>query len=149
MIAEKAGVAVEKGPKDLREIPQHFGRAAAKQDYGAWDIEIVAEINNAPRMPREAVRAAAEYFRASGADVIDIGCTPGVAFPSVGAVVRDRVRRELALEPGAGAAEAGRLVDHVDDAADGGGRRFLHGRSLRQKISGRNKNRRNIGVPNF
>ena len=81
VIGEKFGVRVEKGPKDLREIPRHFGRAAAARDYGAWDIEIVAEINNAPRLTREALRAAADYFRASGADVIDIGCTPGLAFP--------------------------------------------------------------------
>ena len=27
MIAAATGVPVEKGPKDLREIPQHFGRA--------------------------------------------------------------------------------------------------------------------------
>jgi dihydropteroate synthase-like protein len=80
---------VEKGPKDLRQIPQHFGRAALASDYGAWDIEILAEINNAPTMSREAVRQAAEYFRGSGADVIDIGCTPGVPFSALGEVVRD------------------------------------------------------------
>ena len=57
VIDEKLGVRVEKGPKDLREIPRHFGRAAAARDYGAWDIEIIAEINNAPRLTREALRA--------------------------------------------------------------------------------------------
>ena len=86
---------VEKGPKDLREIPRHFGRAAAARDYGAWDIEIVAEINNAPRLSREEIRAAAEYFRASGADLIDIGCTPGLAFPALGDVVRELVAAGL------------------------------------------------------
>jgi dihydropteroate synthase-like protein len=90
-IADKAGVAVEKGPKDLREIPRYFGRAAAAAGYGEWDIEIVAEINNAPRLSADAVRAAAAYFRASGADIIDIGCTPGLAFPGLGALVRDLV----------------------------------------------------------
>ena len=90
-IAEKFGVRVEKGPKDLREIPRHFGHAAAARDYGAWDIEILAEINNAPKMRREDVRAAAEYFRASGADVVDIGCTPGVPFPGLADVVRELV----------------------------------------------------------
>src|ERR687886_1468736 len=55
VIAEKVGVRVEKGPKDLREIPRYFGRAAAALDYGAWDIEIIAEINNAPRLPRDVV----------------------------------------------------------------------------------------------
>ncbi len=90
-ISERLGVPVERGPKDLREIPRHFGRAAAASDYGAWDIEILAEINNAPRLSREDVRSMADYFHASGADVIDIGCTPGLAFPALGDTVRDLV----------------------------------------------------------
>ena len=91
LIGDKLGVAVEKGPKDLREIPEHFGRAAAAHDYGAWDIEILAEINNAPRLAREDVQRQADYFRTSGADVIDVGCTPGLAFPGLGDVVRELV----------------------------------------------------------
>jgi len=83
------GLAVEKGPKDLREIPQYFGRAARAAEYGAWQIEILAEINNAPKMDRPALRALAEYYRASGADVIDVGCTPGRPFPELGNVVRE------------------------------------------------------------
>jgi dihydropteroate synthase-like protein len=90
-IGEKLGKRVEKGPKDLREIPGHFGRAEASRHYGAWDIEIVAEINNAPRLTRAALAAEAEYFRASGADVIDVGCTPGLAFPALGDVVGELV----------------------------------------------------------
>jgi dihydropteroate synthase len=89
LLSERFGVPVEKGPKDLREIPRHFGQAAAALDYGAYTVEILAEINNAPRLSREQVRAAADYFHASGADVIDIGCTPGLPFPSLGAVVSD------------------------------------------------------------
>jgi dihydropteroate synthase len=90
-LAARMGVAVEKGPKDLHEIPAYFGRVAAARDYGGWDIEIVAEINNVPRLSPDAVRSAAEYFRASGADVIDIGCTPGVPFPALGDTIRDLV----------------------------------------------------------
>ncbi|HEY0777981.1 MAG TPA: DUF6513 domain-containing protein [Gemmatirosa sp.] len=89
------GVRVDKGPKDLREIPRHFGRRAVAAAYGAWDIEIVAEINNAPRLTRDAVRAAAEYYRAAGADVIDVGCTPGLAFPALGDVVRELVGADM------------------------------------------------------
>ena len=91
VIEDKVGVPVAKGPADLREIPRFFGRATAARDYGAWDIEILAEINNAPRMTREAVRQEAERYRASGADIIDIGCTPGLAFPELGLVVRELV----------------------------------------------------------
>jgi dihydropteroate synthase len=90
-ISEAIGRPVDKGPKDLREIPEYFGRAAAARDYGAWDIEIVAEINNAPRLSRTALVAEAEYFRASGADVIDIGCTPGLPFPGLGDTIRELV----------------------------------------------------------
>jgi dihydropteroate synthase-like protein len=90
-LAATLGVRVEKGPKDLREIPRYFGRAMAAREYGAWDVEILAEINNAPRLSRSAVREAAEYFRTSGADVIDIGCTPGLHYPDLGATVRELV----------------------------------------------------------
>ena len=91
VIAGKVGVAVEKGPKDLREIPRHFGQAAVAREYGAWDIEIIAEINNAPRLTAAAIRDAADYFRAAGADIIDIGCTPGLPFPGLAASVRELV----------------------------------------------------------
>jgi len=96
-IAEKVGVRTVKGPKDLREIPEMFGKRAAAPDYGAWDIEIVAEINNAPRLARERLRAEAEYFRASGADVIDVGCTPGLPFPELGDAVRELVAAGMAV----------------------------------------------------
>jgi len=91
IVSERLGVRVEKGPKDLREIPRHFGRAAAARRYGAWDIEIAAEINNAPKLTRAETRAAADYYRASGADLIDVGCTPGLAFPALGDVVAELV----------------------------------------------------------
>ena len=97
VLADRIGTRVEKGPKDLREIPQYFGRAAAARDYGAWDIEILAEINNAPRLTSAEIRAAAEYFRQSGADLIDIGCTPGLPFPELAATVRQLVSAGMRL----------------------------------------------------
>ena len=90
-LGRRLGVHVEKGPKDLRELPRYFGRAEKARDYGAWDVEILAEINNAPRLTREAVAEAAGYFKTSGADIIDIGCTPGLPFPELTSVVRDLV----------------------------------------------------------
>jgi dihydropteroate synthase-like protein len=91
VIAQKAGVRVERGPKDLRQIPAYFGRPQGAGDYGAFDIEIIAEINNAPRLSREAIRREADYYHATGADVIDIGCTPGRDFPDLGGVVHELV----------------------------------------------------------
>ncbi len=88
ILKEKFRVAVEKGPKDLREIPRYFGQEHFP-DYGRYSIEILAEINNAPKLSRGELRAAADYFRASGADLIDIGCTPGLPYPGLGEVVRE------------------------------------------------------------
>jgi dihydropteroate synthase len=89
VLQERFGVQVEKGPKDLREIPRYFGQAALAPDYGSYSVEILAEINNAPKLGRGEIRAVADYFRTSGADLIDIGCTPGVPFPNLGAVVAE------------------------------------------------------------
>ncbi len=88
VLRERFGVSVEKGPKDLREIPRFFGQAAAASDYGGYSIEILAEINNAPKLSMAEIRSAADYYQASGADVIDIGCTPGVEFPALSDVIR-------------------------------------------------------------
>jgi dihydropteroate synthase-like protein len=88
ILQEQFGVPVEKGPKDLREIPRYFGQSAAMLDYGRYTIEILAEINNAPRLSLDELSSAAEYFRASGADIIDVGCTPGVPYPELGSAVR-------------------------------------------------------------
>lgn len=89
VLAERFNVRVERGPKDLREIPAHFGRSTAARGYGAWDIEIIAEINNVPQLTREALWAQAAYFRDAGADVIDLGCMPGTVFDELGDVVRE------------------------------------------------------------
>src|SRR5690606_33267019 len=42
---------VEWGPRDLRKLPDFFGRQPLGDNYGAYDIEIIAEINHAPRLP--------------------------------------------------------------------------------------------------
>ena len=43
-IQEAVHVPVERGPRDLRELPRFFGRALPPADYGSYDIEIIAEI---------------------------------------------------------------------------------------------------------
>src|SRR5438552_1567067 len=47
----QAGVPVERGPDDLRDLPEFFGQAAGRPaGYGQHDITILAEINHAPRL---------------------------------------------------------------------------------------------------
>ena len=82
-------VRIEKGPKDLRDLPEFFGTRRGRPDsYGRYDIEIVAEINHAPNLPTAEVLAAARRLRQDGADVIDLGCNPGETWAGVGDVVR-------------------------------------------------------------
>lgn len=89
------GVPVERGPKDLRDIPVFFGRAGAREDYGAHDVQILAEINDAGDLPLADLVAAAERYREQGADIIDVGCTPGRRFARIGEAVRALRERGL------------------------------------------------------
>jgi dihydropteroate synthase len=88
-LVEKAqGVPVELGPEDLRDLPGYFGRADQPiAGYGAYQIEILAEINHAPRLPLHDLVGQAQRFRDDGADVIDLGCDPGERWAGVGAAV--------------------------------------------------------------
>ena len=86
-IEDRWTVKAEKGPSDLRDLPEHFGQKALREEYGAHDIRIFAEINNVPYLPREEVVRLAEYYRGSGADVIDLGCSLDRKFEDVGEVV--------------------------------------------------------------
>lgn len=84
-----AGVPVELGPRDLRRLPEFFGAAdSRKADYGAYDIEILAEINHAPRLTLAAILAEAEKLRSAGANLIDVGCDPGEPWPGVADCVK-------------------------------------------------------------
>ncbi len=88
-LEELVELPVEKGPRDLRQLPQHFSRPMELADYGKYDIEILAEINNCPRLLHEEILRAAEYYAQSGADVIDLGCDPGRVWTEVESTVRD------------------------------------------------------------
>ena len=88
LVASAAGVPVERGPRDLRQLPDYFGREPLPPDYGAHDIEIIAEINHCPRMPLDEIRAQAQQLAADGADVIDIGCEPEGPWTGVAEAVR-------------------------------------------------------------
>src|SRR5438128_1956070 len=44
-VRARASVPVERGPKDLRDLPEFFGAVNTERaDYGRFDIEILAEI---------------------------------------------------------------------------------------------------------
>ncbi len=72
------GIPVERGPLELASLPRYFGKPdASNHDYGAYQVEILAEINHASRVSIDDLLVQARRFRAEGADVIDLGCDPG------------------------------------------------------------------------
>jgi dihydropteroate synthase-like protein len=77
------GVPVERGPQELKDLPRHFRRRAAAVDASLerYDVQIFAEITDAPHLPMPALLARAAALAADGADVIDLGCLPGTGFP--------------------------------------------------------------------
>ena len=84
VLSDKFGVPFERGPKDLFDLPEYFGKGARPPiKLDEYDIEILAEINHAPRMSDREILKLASHFRDSGANVIDLGCVPGESWPRV------------------------------------------------------------------
>jgi dihydropteroate synthase-like protein len=88
MIADKIGVEVIRGPKSLKDIPGFFGETNALEGYGAYHAKILAEIVDLHTMSPGEILKRAEYFRASGADIIDLGCPVEGAFAGIENVVK-------------------------------------------------------------
>ncbi|MFK8027704.1 MAG: DUF6513 domain-containing protein [Gammaproteobacteria bacterium] len=80
LLADQLGKPVERGPEELKDLPQHFGHAAKKSDLSQYSTDIFAEIVDAPNMSVEEIIARAEKYRNDGANVIDLGCLPNTPF---------------------------------------------------------------------
>lgn len=80
-LAEKFDIPVERGPEELKDLPNYFGKKAHQYDLQQYTVKIFAEIVDAPNLDVEQVLQRAEYYRQNGADVIDIGCLPETPFP--------------------------------------------------------------------
>ena len=116
VLSERYGAPFEAGPKDIHQLPEFLGSIRLDPpDLSKSDIEIIAEINHAPRMSEGEIRRMAADYAASGADVIDVGCIPGESWPGIANTVRclvadglrvsidsfDRVEVESAVDAGA------------------------------------------------
>ena len=77
VIGERFGIPAEKGPNDLKALPRWFGQEDTRESYGDRDIRVFAEINHVPRLTRAEIIGIAGYYRAAGADVIDLGLSLG------------------------------------------------------------------------
>lgn len=82
------GVPIERGPNDLKDLPQYFGQQGIAPDLTQHSVQIFAEIVDAPHLTVDAILAKAANFVAQGADVIDLGCLPGQPFAHLADTVR-------------------------------------------------------------
>lgn len=81
LLKDKYDIPVERGPDDLKDLPQFFGRGGREPDLSKYDVKIFAEIVEAPDLSVAGIVRRAEYYCSQGADVIDIGCLPNTPFP--------------------------------------------------------------------
>ncbi len=79
-LSEHYGIPVHRGPVDLKDLPEYFGQVAAQRSLDDYDIQIFAEIVDAPDLTVEQICDRAAYYQRHGADVIDLGCLPGRDF---------------------------------------------------------------------
>jgi dihydropteroate synthase-like protein len=76
------------------DLPEFFGRGGQPPPaLDLYNIEILAEINHAPRTSDDKLIRQASKYRDSGADIIDLGCIPGEPWQSIAQTVR-RFRAE-------------------------------------------------------
>lgn len=87
-LAEHYGIAVQRGPDELKDLPRHFQREAAPIDLSRHDIAIFAEIVDAPNRDIASIVARAHELKRDGADVIDLGCLPATPFAHLEDAVR-------------------------------------------------------------
>jgi dihydropteroate synthase len=87
-LSEHYGVAFERGPDELVDLPVFLGKGGTPPDFSRHDLRIFAEIIEAPQLSVAAIVERAAHHRAKGADVIDLGCQPEAPFPHLEETVR-------------------------------------------------------------
>jgi dihydropteroate synthase-like protein len=87
-LAGHFGIPVERGPEELKDLPQFFNRRASAISLDERGLLIFAEIVDAPHLPVDAVLERAQALVRDGADVIDLGGLPDTPFPHLEDCVR-------------------------------------------------------------
>jgi dihydropteroate synthase-like protein len=75
------GKPFQRGPEDLQDLAEFFGRKGPPPDLSRHAVRIFAEIVEAPQLPVEAILERAALYCRDGADVVDLGCLPDTPFP--------------------------------------------------------------------
>ena len=80
-LSQQLGLPVVRGPEEVKDLPLFFGHERKEPDLSRYDVNIFAEIVDAPERDIDGILERARYYRDNGANVIDIGCLPREEFP--------------------------------------------------------------------
>ena len=86
-LSQTMGIRFDRGPDELRDLPEFFGKKAKKPAMDRYDVLIFSELTEAPRMEVDAIVRQAQDYRLQGADVIDLGCIPATPFDHLEATI--------------------------------------------------------------
>jgi len=81
LLSKQLAVPVIRGPEEVKDLPLFFGKKKIQPDLSRYDVNIFAEIVDAPERSIESIVERAKYYSDNGANVIDIGCLPEEKFP--------------------------------------------------------------------
>ena len=87
-LSAEFGVAFERGPDELNDLPAFLGAGRRAIDLSRHDIRIFSEIVDASAISVDAIVARGIAMAGAGADVIDVGCLPETPFPHLEDSVR-------------------------------------------------------------
>jgi dihydropteroate synthase-like protein len=86
-VTRRTSIPAERGPVEMSDLPAYLGVEGRARTLGQeHDIEILAEINGVERLSVEEILKMAQTYRSAGADVIDLGCSPGQCWSSSEAI---------------------------------------------------------------
>ena len=84
---------VEKGPDEVSDLPEFFGKKRKRLPLARRGTLLFAEIVDAPYLSPTQIFRRAERLKGQGADVIDLGCLPETPFTHLEEAVRGLKKR--------------------------------------------------------
>ncbi len=116
VLSQRFNIPFVRGPDEIFDLPTFLGRGGVAPDLSKHDMRIFAEIVEAPDLSVGKIVSRARELDDAGADVIDLGCLPDVAFDHLEDAVR--ALKEKGLQVSVDSGDVDELRRGVDAGAD-------------------------------
>ena len=80
-------IPVERGPEDLRHLPDYFGLDSYQNNIEDYECMIFSEIVDASILNVSQIMDISKQYKKDGANIIDLGCMPDTYFPHLEEVI--------------------------------------------------------------